>query len=201
MLDRYEMRTLLDFEFYIAQSQNHWYQSGNWPLVGAILILVITNSVSLYEVILSSKRSYQNDIRLKNIDLLSDKLNSFYNPLYSLLFANQSLFLAFEPRKFPKDHIRREAASKVWGEIRKSVILPNNDRVLGILEEKSHLLHEEDKIQNYAELVNHLHSYKVFCEITTEVHNKFPFPEYIVEHVARMRDRLLEELNSIKVFN
>lgn len=195
------MLTFLDFEFYIAQSTNHWYQSGNWPLVGAILVLVITNSVSLYEVILSSRRIYRNDIKLKNIELLSNKLNSFYNPLYSLLFANQSLFFAFGPRTFPDNHIRREAASEVWREIRGNVILPNNDRVLEILEEKSHLLHEEDGIQTYTELINHLHSYKVFCEITTEVHNRFPFPEYIIEHISRMRDRLLKELNAMKVFN
>ena len=194
---------LLRFEFHLAQSQtqNPWYQNGYWPLVGAIAILVVTNSVSLYEVILSSRRNYRNDVKLKNIDLLSEKLNSFYNPLYSLLSANQSLFMVFGPRSFPEDRIRREAAAKIWAEIRGNVILPNNDRILGILEDQSHLLHDRDEIWNYVELINHLHSYKIFCEITTEIHNSFKFPEYIVAHVEAARSEVLNSLNSIRKFS
>ena len=176
-----------------------WYQQGGWPLFGAIAVLVITNAVSLYQITLTSRNSYENQVRLKDIDAFSEKLTKFYNPLFYLLLENQNLYSDFGPRTFPRESgIKKDAAAKVWRDVEEGIILPNSQQILALFKESSHLIHEGDDFSHYLPLLNHIQSYKIFKANPNEIHRRFSFPSTILSHVKSKKDDLTQQLNMIK---
>src|SRR6185295_9514614 len=106
-----------------------WYQQGWWPLVGAVVVLALTNGFALWSIYLQAQRNLASQLKLKQIEFISQQLAEFYNPLYALLVTNLGVFLAVGPPSFPDDAIHRDAAGKVWSSVKEEVILPNNQSI------------------------------------------------------------------------
>ena len=121
----------------------------------------------------------RSQLRLRRVDLIKQKLEEFYTPMLALLTQNGALFRSFGPHTFPNAPHRREAAAQVWNELRSKIILPNNELMLKILAEKSHLISQLDSYDNYVPLQNHIIMYKIFCENPNEVYDSFKFPNGI----------------------
>lgn len=175
-----------------------WYQQGTWPLIGAIAVLVVTNGVALWKIYLQAQAGLKAQLRIKKIDYISQQLTEFYNPLYTLLHLNSEAFKSVGPETFPEDPIRKDVAGEVWSAIKDKVIIPNNHRMQEILRDKSHLISQDDSLEKYFSLQNHLGMYEVFQEIPTEVYSKFRFPVSILVHVETERIKLISQLNQLK---
>lgn len=175
-----------------------WYQQGNWPLVGAILLLIISNAIALWKIVYQARQSLKEQLRLKSIEFVSEQLSKFYNPLYSLLIANKEIFNKCGPHTFPDDHYKRIEAASNWNRLKEKVILPNNRKIVEILREHSHLIHETDDIISYTNLNNHLYLYEVFNEEPTELYSDFKFPTEIVDHVFKQREKVSIKYKTLK---
>ncbi len=181
-----------------AAATLQWYEQGNWPLVGAIVVLLITNAIALWQVIYQTNRSLSDQLRLKKIEFLSQQLSEFYNPIYSMMCLNKNIFGNFGPQSFPQEEIFRQAAGKNWELLRDKVILPNNTLIVELLKNKSHLISSNDDIKEYLNLNNHLVMYEVFTEYPTEVYKKCHFPPDILLHIENKRNELVQLLNKLK---
>src|SRR5689334_1599580 len=138
-----------------------WYQQGSWPLVGATAALLCTNVIALWNISRQAQATLKLQLKLKRIELLSQQLSEFYNPLFALILINQRAFTAVGPQSFPEDPINREAAGEVWNQIKTNLILPNNQRIQEILRTKTHLLVPGDTLAAYIALQNHIAMYAV----------------------------------------
>lgn len=175
-----------------------WYQQGLWPLVGASIALAIPNALAIINVNRQHRKSLEVQIKLKNIDFINQQLTDFYNPLYSLMTTNKNIFESIGPISFPQDIISREVAALAWNKIKLDVIIPNNQRIMSILRDKSHLISRDDSLSNYLELQNHLAMYEVFQNIRTEAYTKFKFPSNILEHIESVRNNLINYFSFLK---
>lgn len=156
--------------------------------MGAIVSLFITVWLAVY----GATASLRKELILKRITLYSDQLSGFYNPLSSLMAVNKSIFDNFGPHTLPEQHEEREVAATLWKTLRDRVILPNNDAMLGILRDKSHLIGEADDLSHYDVLVTHLIICRTFTEYLSERYTKYRFPSYVMEH-ARQQGRAWKE--------
>jgi hypothetical protein len=175
-----------------------WYQQGNWPLLGAVVVLLITNVIALWKILFQAKNSVDTQLRFKRIEFISQQLSEFYNPIYAMMSANGHIFANFAPQTFPDDEILRQTAGENWKLLKDRVILPNNDSMAEILREKSHLLSQKDDISHYLDLNNHLNMYAIFSKNPTELYKGYQFPEGIRNHVQINRLELVRELNNLK---
>jgi hypothetical protein len=175
-----------------------WYQQGSWPLVGATAALLFTNVIALWNISRQAQATLKLQLKLKRIEILSQQLSEFYNPLFALILINQRAFTAVGPKSFPEDPVSREAAGEVWSQIKTNLILPNNQRIQEILQTKTHLLVPGDTLAAYIALLNHIAMYAVLQERPTEIYAKFQFPKGILSHVEQVREKLVEELNALK---
>ena len=144
--------------------------------------------VSLVAIYLTSRFAIQSQLRLRRVDLVKQKLEEFYTPMLTLLTQNSALFRSLGPQTFPDAAHRREAAAHIWNELRDKIILPNNELVMKLLVEKSHLINNLDSFTKYIALQNHIVMYRIFSENPNEVYNKFKFPDGIIEHVNYQED-------------
>lgn len=174
-----------------------WYQSGNWPLVGAIATLFVTVIAGFIAVILQSSRAHHNDLKKLKIDILHRRLHEFYDPIYAHLLMNARTFSETGPNSFPTEHVRREAAAEVWNKIKSNVILPNNKKISDVITTKSHLIADDDDIVDYIQLLNHIAMYNVFQDTTTEIYSKFQYPKTSLRHVELHREAPISEIKMI----
>lgn len=175
-----------------------WYQQGDWPLIGAIALLIITNGFALWKIYLQAHAAFESQLKIKNIEWVSQQLTEFYNPLYTLLQVNRDVFEAIGPQTFPDDPNRRDAAGELWEATKKSVVIPNNKKIQGVLRNKSHLISSDDGLSAYLSLINHVAMFEIFQDIPTELYARFQFPTGILEHTERQREQLLIKLNHLK---
>lgn len=175
-----------------------WYGKGSWPLAVAILVFVVTQAATYWQMLLQSRESLAVQLTMRRIDLISEQLAQFYNPLYTLLTANGHVVEYLGPQTFPEDEIRAETAAANWQAMKEKVILPNNKQVSEILRSKTHLMSVSDDISHYLQLNNHLAFYEVFIERPTEAIERFRFPAEVVSHIADKRSELVSELNCLK---
>ena len=179
-------------------SSLEWYQQGNWPLFGAVAVLVVTNAVALWKISAQAKATFLLETKLRTVEFIATQLSDFYNPLYALLLINGRIFSQAGPRTFPEDPIRCDAAGQVWAELREQVVLPNNREIREILRSKTHLLAPGDSLPQYMDLFTHISMYEVFQERPTEIYSRFTFPRDILRHVEEVRERLITELDSLR---
>lgn len=175
-----------------------WFQQDNWPLVGAILVLLITNGLSLWRIVYQADKSLSSQLRLKRIEFISQQLSEFYNPIYSMMLSDKHIFNHFGPKSFPDDEIYRQTAGENWKLLKARVILPNNKLMSEILREKSHLISSDDDMSHYLDLNNHLNMYEIFSENPTELYKDYQFPPDILCHVEGERKKLVQLLNDLK---
>ena len=163
-------------------------------LLIAIVPVLITQGVVIWQISRRSQQDYDLQIRLKRVEQLKEQLREFYDPLYSLLVTNGEIFSKLGPRSFPDDHIARTAAAKVWEKARKDIILENNGKIKSLVTSKSHLMHIRDGYARYLALIAHISMYEIFQDIKTEAYSKFQFPRDIVQHVESTRAEIIAEL-------
>ncbi len=175
-----------------------WYQQGFWPLIGAALILVIPNAVALIGIFAQTWRQTQAQIKLKRIDVISQQLSEFYNPMFAMLAINHDCFMRLGPSTFSLDPIQRESAGNTWNQIKQKVILPNNKEMANILRVRSHLIALNDSIDFYLQLNNHINMYEIFVDSPTELYKQYMFPDGVADHIRIMRAQLLVELQGLK---
>jgi hypothetical protein len=109
-----------------------------------LVMQAVVTIVSLLAIYLTSSLAVRSQLRLRRVDLVKQKLEEFYTPMLALLTQNGALFGSFGPHTFPDAPHRREAAAQVWNELRTKIISPNNELMLKILAEKSHLTSSGD---------------------------------------------------------
>ncbi|CAA6697678.1 MULTISPECIES: hypothetical protein [unclassified Lentimonas] len=142
-----------------------WYQSGHWPLVGAIAMLMITNAFAFWKIYAQANASLKAQVRLRKIEGLKEQISQFYNPLATYLTLNKKLFEALGPHTFPENEHKRNAAGETWNRIKNECILPNNCEIKDILRTRIHLLAELDSPLMYTELYNHISMYDIFQDM------------------------------------
>lgn len=171
----------------LAPKENKaWYEQGIWPVAGATLTLIVTNTVTVIVVYLQSSRSFNALLRQRKIEHYAAALNDFYNPLLALLDINKEIFQNTGPLSFPQEEIPRNAAGLVWGQTKKK-ILSNNIDIEMILRTKTHLLIETDSLEAYHRLLVHVAMYEAFQRVETDLYTGFTFPEDIRGHVVAQR--------------
>lgn len=169
-----------------------------WSLTVAIAALVVTNLVALSKIYFQTQASWRLQARTAKIEIFSEQINKFYNPLYTLIKMNGELFHNAGPSSFPNDHIQRESAAKVWENIKQDFILPNNKKIQDIIRECSHLISETDDISNYLKLYEHTAMFDIFQDTPTELYSKFQFPISILEHIDSKRRDIIQKLDHIR---
>jgi hypothetical protein len=182
----------------MQQIQGEWYQQGFWPLVGAALILVIPNAVALWGIFIETHRQTKSQLLIKQVDLISQQLAEFYDPLFAMLKINEECFSKLGPKTFPKDAIHLESAGEVWNQIKQKVIIPNNHEMANILRTRSHLIASFDSISSYLPLNSHIAMYEIFADSPNEIYKDFTFPVGVTDHVVAIREKLLKQLNDAK---
>lgn len=123
--------------------------NGIWTIVGAILGFV---SKSIWDRYWKK----QDDLRSKQIDLISQQLSEFYLPLYFHLEKDNAVWEKILDRN-KEDPLRQKVAK----EIEKNFILANHEEIIKIIESKFYLARGEkeftDEILKY---VRHIAVYK-----------------------------------------
>jgi hypothetical protein len=178
--------------------QREWYQRGEWPLFGAIAALVITQLVVVGVAWYNAQAALKREVRLRRMASLSERLSGFYNPLYAMCLANGRMFGGFGPPTYPDDPVLADVAVEQWHRVRATVVLPNNEAMLAVLRDKTHLIDESDDLSHYADLLAHLMAYRLFVEHPTEKHAQFRFPKPVVGHLEGHIRRLKAELDTLK---
>jgi hypothetical protein len=179
-------------------NQREWYQRGEWPLLGAIAALVVTQLVVVGVAWYNARAALKREVNLRRIAACSERLSGFYNPLYAMCLANGRMFEGFGPSTYPDDPLLAEVAVELWHRVRTTVVLPNNEAMLAVLRDKSHLISEADDLSNYTDLLAHLMVYRLFVEHPTEKHKNYLFPKHVVGHLEDHIRRLKGELDRLK---
>ena len=167
-----------------------WYQSGHWPLVGAIATVMITNALAFWKIYAQANASLKAQVKLKKIESIKEQLSQFYNPLATYLTLNEQLFKSGWTSHISGKRTQRNAAGETWNRIKSECILPNNCEIKDILRTRIHLLAELDSSLMYTELYNHISMYDIFQDNPTELYSEFQFPKNILKHVSDQKRRL-----------
>lgn len=176
-----------------------WYQSGDWPLIGAIATLAISNAVAIFIALYQQRVSRKSSEDFARRFTIEKRLEEFYDPLMALLSENREVFSRFGPGRIAKlDGADATVAAEVWSEMKLGFIIPNNEMISSIIQSKSHLLSEGDSFEEYLRLKLHIDSYSVFLKVGSEVHENFRFPAGIENRVARFRAEQIRELEETK---
>lgn len=176
-----------------------WYQAGDWPLIGAVITLAVTNSVAIFIALYQQRASRKSSEDFSRRAAIEKRLEEFYNPLIALLSENREVLSSFGPSKIARlDGVDAEVAAEVWREMKLKFIAPNNERISSIIQSKSHLISEEDNFQRYLRLKLHIDSYSVFLEVGSESHSSFQFPIGIEESVSAFRAEQIRKLEETR---
>jgi hypothetical protein len=166
--------------------------------VVALLVLFVTNIVVLIKIRLDSKSALSREITISLIKLDKEKLHDFYDPIFTTLETNEGLFQSFGPRSFPERDELREEASQIWDKMVENIIVPNNKSIIDIITKKSHLMGENDTIDNYLYFLKHAQSYNLFIQYPNTVHNQFPYDTNFKGHVSNHRVTLIQKISSLE---
>nr|WP_319949070.1 hypothetical protein [uncultured Shimia sp.] len=165
-----------------------WYQSGDWPLIGAIGTLAVSNAVAIFLALYQQRASRKASEDFSRRSTIEKRLEEFYDPLMALLSENREVFSKFGPSRIAKlDGVDATVAAEVWNEMKLGFIVPNNERISSIIQSKSHLISEGDDFEEYLRLKLHIDSYSVFLKVGSEVHESFRFPTGIEKRVSKFR--------------
>lgn len=180
-------------------STEAWYKSGDWPLIGAIATLAVSNAVAIFIALYQQRKSRKSSEDFARRSIIEKRLEEFYDPLMTLLSENREVFSKFGPNRIAKlDGGDATVAAEVWKEMKLGFIIPNNEKISSIIQSKSHLLSEGDKFEEYLRLKLHIDSYSVFLKVGSEVHKSFKFPTGIEKRVSRFRAEQIRELEETK---
>lgn len=115
----------------------------------ALFVLLVTNLVTLYKIQRDAKESLRKDIVLTKLKIERERLEKFYDPIFTTLRSNAATFKSYGPDSFPKDSgLLETEASMVWQQIVENVIIPNNKKVCNIIHQYSHLMDPKNVLGN-----------------------------------------------------
>jgi hypothetical protein len=168
------------------------------PAIVSLIVLFITNLVTLWKIRLDSKSAIKRELTLQEIKRKKDMLDSFYNPIFYLLKLNGELFESLGPQSFPEEHHAREEAVLVWDKVVENAIIPNNRKICDIINKFCHLMDSQDSLENYFDFVKHAESYEVFRKDPNQIHMKFKYPISFFDAVKKSRSRVMNSLSYIE---
>lgn len=179
------------------KEEESWF-SKYLPSLIALFVLFVTNLVVLIKIRLDSKESIKREITLTSIKLDKERLELFYNPIFTTLSTNEDIFNSFGPRTFPEDDNLRNEASIIWQKMVKEIILPNNKLIIDTITAKSHLIDKEDDLGRYLQFLKHAQSYSQFIENPNSLHKNFKYDPIFRDKVKKYRDSIISKLNTLE---
>lgn len=187
---------------FIKQLDNTNYQTKKnyevkvWlPTFTSLIVLFITNLVTLYKIRKDTSESIKKDIITSKIKIERERLEKFYDPIFTTLKSNASIFNAYGPNSFPRDSgVLETEASQVWQQVVENVIIPNNQKIENVIQQFSHLKNEKDNIDFYLEYLVHLESYRHFIKTPNPIHKAFRYPSHFINNVELNRNEIINRL-------
>jgi hypothetical protein len=166
------------------------------PTFTALIVLLITNLVTLYKIRKDTSESIKKDIITTKIKIERERLEKFYDPIFTTLKSNASIFNAYGPSTFPKDGgVLETEASQIWKQLVENVIIPNNQKIENVIQQFSHLKNETDNIDFYLEYLVHLESYEHFVKTPNTIHKAFKYPSNFINNVETNRNDIITRLH------
>lgn len=171
-----------------------------WATLIAASLAALVSIVSVIISVAASRSQARLAARLTDSANLSKEareyrlkqLTSFYDPVYTLLAANKSIFERIGPTSPARreQKFNDEETAEVWQKLSNEVVVPNNNRICEIIQENLHYLAESDDEAIYLEFLTHAHAYQVFKHSAYEAYRLFPFPKNFFEAVRAGRSGL-----------
>lgn len=168
------------------------------PSIIALFVLFVTNLIVLLKIRIESKEALKRDFTMSSIKLNKERLEHFYDPIFTTLSTNEDIFSNFGPNSFPEDEDLLNEASIVWNEMVKNIILPNNKLISDRITSKSHLISKTDKIDNYLDFLKHSQSYAHFNQYPNSMHKNYKYDTTFKMKVKLQRDVILNQLNELE---
>jgi HNH endonuclease len=101
-----------------------------------------------------------------------------------LLTQNELVFLTFGPQSPLAEVAAGPTAADVWHRERKKTILPNNRRIIDLLQQHRRLYESAREFPDLAEqFIAHARSYEAYVEEVHDTHQYFLFPKLFAERV------------------
>lgn len=162
----------------------------------SIIGLFVSASLSRKQENLKHKLETKRSINKESREFKLNQLTEFYDPIYTLLSANKDVFERIGPTSPARkeEQFNNEETAEVWEKLSTEVILPNNVKVVEIIQKKLHLLSDSDDDEVYLEFVTHAQAYRVFKEKTYEAYVLFPYPSKIYTTVVREREKIKNDI-------
>ena len=182
-------------------NKNEWLKT-YLPSIIALFVLFVTNLVVLLKIRIESKEALKKDFTMSSIRLDKERLEHFYDPIFTTLNTNEDIFRNFGPNSFPEDDDLMNEASIVWNEMVKNIILPNNKLIADKITSKSHLIINTDSINNYLNFLKHSQSYAHFIQHPNSIHKNYKYDTTFKNKVKSQREKIINQLNELeKILN
>ncbi len=181
----------------VKKDKNEWIKT-YLPSIIALIVLFVTNLIVLLKIRIESKEALKRDFTLSSIKLDKERLEYFYDPIFTTLSTNEDIFTNFGPKSFPENDDLRNEASIIWNEMVKNIILPNNKVISDTITAKSHLILNTDSIDNYLNFLKHSQSYAHFIQHPNSVHKNYKYDTTFKSKVQYQRDLIVNELNELE---
>ncbi len=179
------------------ESTNEWLKT-YLPSIIALFVLFITNLIVLLKIRIESKEALKRDFTMSSIKLDKERLEYFYDPIFTTLSTNEDIFSNFGPNSFPEDEDLMNEASIIWNEMVKNIILPNNKLISDKITTKSHLISKTDNLENYLNFLKHSQSYAHFIQHPNAMHKNFKYDITLKNKVKSQRDIIVNQLNELE---
>lgn len=177
-----------------------------WATLAAASLAALVSLVSLVVAIIASRSQSKLVARLSDSTNLSKEareyklkqLASLYDPLYTLLAANKSIFDRIGPTSSARraGEFNDNETAEVWHKLSNEVVVRNNERICEIIQENLHYSAEADDEAIYLDFLTHAQAYKVFKQGAYEAYRLFPFPKPFFESVRGARAALRSEIST-----
>jgi len=151
--------------------------------------------VTLYKIRKDTKEAIKKEIVVSKIKIERERLEKFYDPIFTALKSNAAIFKSYGPHSFPKDNgVLETEASEVWKQLTQDVIIPNNKKICDTIHQYSHLIDISDSIEHYLEYSVHAESFEHFIKFPNALHKSFKYPSNFINKVENSRNKVLTNL-------
>jgi hypothetical protein len=193
--------TIINDTLFLKQLEQTSHDNGGFewkiwlPTFTALLVLLVTNLVTLYKIRKDTKESIKKEIIISKIKIERERLEKFYDPIFTTLKSNSAIFNSYGPQTFPKDNgVLETEASEVWKQLVENVIIPNNKKICDTIQQFSHLIDTSDSIDKYLDYSVHSESFEHFINFPNALHKAFKYPTDFVANVETIRTKVLQDL-------
>lgn len=165
----------------------------------SLLSLVVSVLSSRAQAKLAARLTDSTNISKESREYKLKQLTAFYDPVYTLLYANKAIFERIGPTSQARTDgkFNDEETAEVWRKLSEEVVVPNNQRICEIIQANLHYLSADDAETLYLEFLTHAHAYKVFKQGAYEAYRLFPFPKSLYDSVKKARATLRSSLSTV----